>query len=165
MFAAMAKIDMRSRRRFGQGWQPEVGELRALVWVCTTVERPDMNVSTIVQRPGVIKVHARIRPLRGDRILDYQAVLGTEKAPTYEITVRMPPDVKVDLNHWIYQEEGDYAKKWFKVRSTEDMGGRGRFLLLLCSLDKLNDERSDPATQESPPRWREPDVPRVVDRI
>lgn len=147
---------MRTRRRFGRGWQPEVGELRDLVWVCTTVERPDINVSTIVERPGVIRVHARIRPLRGQQILNYQAVFGDQNAPNTEITIRIPPDVKVDLNHWVYRETGS-AKTWYKVRKAEDMGGLGRFLMMLCSIEEVKGTRSDRATQTPPPRWEEPD--------
>jgi hypothetical protein len=136
-----------------------------VVWICTTVERPDFNVSTVVERPGVIKVHARVRPLRGREILNYQAVFGEQNAPNTEITTRMPPDVKVDLNHWVYQETG-YAKTWYKVRSAEDMGGLGRFLMMHCSIDELKDKRSDPATQQSPPRWEAPDAPAPIpDRI
>jgi hypothetical protein len=156
-----------TRRVHEQKRQPGIGELRERVVICTTVEKPDGNVSTIVNRPGVIRVHAKVRPIRGERVLDYQAVFGgRENAPTHEITIRVPPDVKVDLNHWVFQETG-YAKTWFKVRSVEDMAGVGRFLLLLCTIDTLKDGRNDPVTQEPPPRWREPHdgKPPIPDRI
>jgi head-tail adaptor len=143
---------------------PEIGELNKRVWVCTTVEKPDMNVSTIKRRPGVIEVHARIRPLRGQEILDYQAVLGEENKPTTEITIRDPPDVKVDIRHWIYHE-GLYARTWYKVRTVEDLGGVGLYLLMRCSVDQILDVRSDPATQETPRRWEDPGGPRVPDTI
>lgn len=156
--AKAAKIDLRRRS------VPDVADLRDVVIVCTTVERPDDNVSTIVKRPGVFKCHARIRDLKPEVILNYQAVMGAQNAPTKEITIRMPPDVKVDLNHWVYQLTG-FAKVWHKVRSTEDLGGAGRFLVMHCSVQTINDERSDPATQESPPRWQTPaDFP-IMDKI
>ena len=106
---------------------PTVGELRELVWVCTTVERPDMNVSTIKRRPGVIHVRARIRPLSGAMILDYQAVFGEAEKPSTEITIRNPPDEKVDVRHWIFHATTVY-ETWYKVRTVEDMGGFNRFL-------------------------------------
>ena len=146
----MARINLRRHT------VPTVGELRDLVWVCTTLERPDADVSTIKRRPGVFRAHARIRNIRPDEIMDYQAVFGTEdKPPTIEITIRYPPDVKVDLNHWVYRETGD-AKIWYKVRRVEDVGNAGLFLFLYCSIDQVNDRRSDPATQQSPPHWEDP---------
>lgn len=154
----MSKIDMRRRTA------PDVSDLDTLVWICTTVERPDNNVSTIVQRPGVIKVHARIRDLRPETILNYQAVMGTQDSPTKAITIRTPPDVKVDINHWVYQDSG-YAKIWYKVRAIEDLGGVRRWLEMRCSIETVNDERSDPATQESPPKWKTPEDYPISDRI
>jgi len=136
---------------------PDIGEMRDLVWVCTTTERPDDDVSTIKERRGVFACHARIRNLRADQIMDYQAVFGTEARPTIEITIRNPPDVKVDLNHWVYRKTGD-ARIWYKVRSVEDVGGAQRFLFLDCSIDKVFNERTDPATQQSPPVWETPEV-------
>lgn len=136
--------------------QPAIGEMRDLVWVCTTVERPDDDVSTIKTRPGVFQCHARIRNMRPDQIMDYLAVFGTQdKPPSIEITIRYPPDVKVDLNHWVYRETGD-ATTWYKVRSVEDLGNVQRFLILNCSIDVVNDVRTDPATQRPPPVWETP---------
>lgn len=162
----MVRIDTirRQAQRVAKGWQPELGEMNRLVWVCTTIERPDMNVSTIVKRPGVIKVHARVRPLRSQTILDYVAVFGEANKPSTEITIRCPPDVKIDLNHWVYVET-KYTKTWYKVRNVEDMGGRERFLLMHCSIEEINDSRTDPATQKAPPRWEDPNVTRVPDSI
>jgi len=137
---------------------PEIGQLRDLVWVCTTTERPDDDVSTIKERPGVFMCHARIRNLRPDQIMDYLAVFGTQgKPPTIEIAIRFPLDVKIDLHHWVYRKTGD-ARIWYKVRSVEDIGGAQRFLFLDCSIDVVNDIRSDPATQESPPVWETPEA-------
>lgn len=147
----MPKIDLRRRV------QPAIGQLRDVVWVCTTTERPDDNVSTIVERPGVIRVHARIRDLKPDQIMNYRAVFGDENTPTKEITIRVPPDVKVDLNHWVFRETG-YAKTWYKVLYVEDLGEVGRFLILYCAVDELNDVRNDPATQQPPPIWETPDM-------
>lgn len=147
----MPRISLRRRG------QPSIGELRDLVWVCTTVERPDDFVSTIVQRPGVFQCHARIRDLRYDQILDYMSVFGDENTPTKQITIRVPPDARVDLGHWVYRESGD-AKIWYKVRGVEDMGEVHRFLILTCSVDVVNDRRIDPQTQEPPPVWETPDM-------
>jgi len=147
----MPRINLRRRVA------PTIGELRHVVWVCTTTERPDSNVSTLVDRPGVFRCMARIRNLRADQILDYKAVFGSEEAPTKEITIRVPPDVKVDLNHWIFREDGP-AQMWMKVRTVEDLGEVGRFLVLHCSIDTVNDVRSDPATQEPPPLWETPSM-------
>jgi hypothetical protein len=152
---------------------PTISDLREVVTICTTLERPDDNVSTIVERPGVIQVHARVRPLEASQILDYQTVnpgmgRGTSqlKAPSHEITVRVPPDVKVDLNHWVFHADR-YTETWFKVAMTKDMGGARRFLVLYCTPDLIRDRRSDPATQKLPPRFEVPDMngPGVVDRI
>lgn len=154
----MPKIDFRRRS------VPRIGELRERVVICTTVEKPDGNVSTIVNRAGVIRVHGRVRRLRPDQILNYQAVFGTQNTPSVEIVIRAPPDVKVDLNHWVFQETG-YAKTWYKVRAVDDLGGVGRFLALDCSIETVNDARNDAATQEPPPQWEEPDKPPIVDRI
>lgn len=145
----MAKINLRRRS------VPTIGALRDLVWVCTTVERPDEDVSTLKTRPGVFHCHARIRNMRPDQIMDYIAVFGSEDRPTIEVCIRYPPDVKVDLNHWVYRETGD-ARIWYKVRSVEDLGDVHRFLLLNCSIDWVNDARSDPATQQPPPTWEVP---------
>lgn len=136
---------------------PDVGLMRHRVIVCTTVEKPDGDVSTIVTRPGVMQVHARVSPIRGEEILNWKAVMGTENSPTHEIWIRCPPDVKVDLNHWVYVIE-KHAETWYRVRNVEDIGGAGRFLLLMCSVDTVNDKRSDPATQPVPPRWERPDL-------
>lgn len=153
---------------------PQIGDLRDRVVICTTVELPDTNVSTIVDRPGVIRVHARVRPLEAQQILDYQMVFpgmgrghGLLKTPSHEITIRTPPDVKVDLNHWVFHQD-KYTATWYRVRLTKDMGGAGRFLLLMCSTETLLDVRSDPATQDLPPQFDRPDMgslPNVPDRI
>src|SRR5215469_9524676 len=128
----MPRINLRRRS------VPTIGELRHLVWVCTTTERPDEFVSTIRERPGVFCCHARIRNMQPDQILDYRAVFGSDDAPTKEITIRVPPDCKVDLNHWVYLDSGP-AKIWHKVRGVEDMGAAGRFLILRCSIDTVKD--------------------------
>jgi hypothetical protein len=149
---AVTKIDLRRRKA------PDVGELSERVIVCTTVERPDEDVSTIVNRPGVFACHARIINLRPEQILDYKAVFGTEHAPpTVAITIRFPPDVKVDLNHWVFCRN-EYGSTWYKVRSTEDLGNVHRFLTMNCSIDTVDDVRSDPATQASPPSFETPDL-------
>jgi len=141
---------------------PAIGELRHRVIICTTVEKPDGDVSTIVGRPGVIEVHARITPLRGDEVLDYKAVAGVFRTsirvnPTYEFVIRTPPDVKIDMNHWIYWDDG-IAASWYRVRLIEDIGMVRRFMALQCTLDTTNDRRSDPATQRSPEQWETPDM-------
>jgi hypothetical protein len=157
----MPRIQLGGRTNLGG--VPAIGDLRNLVWIATTVERPDpATPSTIVNRPGVFQTHARIRNLRPYQILNYQAVFGSERIPTIEVTIRNPPDVKVDLNHWVYRENGP-AQFWYKVRSTEDLGAAGRWLVLNCSIDEVRDQRTDPATQEPPSRWEDPST--VVDRI
>jgi hypothetical protein len=144
--------------------QPVVGDLNETVWICTTVETPDDYVSTIVENPGVFKCHARIRNIKPDQILNYQAVFGTqEKPPTIEITIRFPPDVAVDLNHRVYRETGA-AKIWYRVRSVEDLGGAHRFLIMNCSIDVVKDSRNDDATQQPAPRWDTPSL-RTLDRF
>lgn len=134
---------------------PSIGAMRESVIICTTVERPDDDISTLVTRPGVFRCHARLRNMRPDQILDYMAVNGTEDRPTIEVCIRYPPDTKIDLGHWVYLETGE-AKIWLKVRSVEDLGYVHLFLLLNCSIDWVNDRRSDPATQRSPPAWEMP---------
>lgn len=145
----MPRINLRRRS------QPRIGEMRDLVWVCTTVEKPDDDVSTVVERPGVFRAHARVRSMRPDEIMDYMAVFGSQDRATVEVTVRYPPDCKIDLGHWIYSE-GDDTKTWLKVRGVTDMGNAHRFLILACSIDTVNDRRSDPATQQPPPIWEVP---------
>lgn len=145
----MAKINLRRRS------VPTIGAMRDTVWICTTLERPDDDISTIKERPGVFKCHARLRNLRPDQIMDYMAVFGTQDRPTIEICIRYPPDCKIDLGHWVYLQTGD-AKIWLKVRSVEDLGYVHLFLLLNCSIDTVNDRRSDPATQKSPANWEVP---------
>ena len=49
------------------------------------------------------------------------------------------------------------AETWYKVRTVEDMGGVHRFLVLMCTVETINDRRSDPATQPPPPVWERPD--------
>lgn len=132
--------------------------MRDLVWVCTTTERPDDDISTIVRRPGVFLCHARIINLSPDQILDYQAVDGSsDPPPRIEITIRYPPDVRVDIGHWCYRETGD-AKIWYKVRDVEDLGNVRRFLSLRCNIDVVNDRRIDPVTQRPPPVWLTPEM-------
>src|SRR5262245_20527423 len=145
---------------------PALGELRHKVIVCTTVERPDGDVSTIVGRPGVIEVHARITPLGGDEVLDYRAAFEVfrvgKPAPSHEIVIRTPPDVKIDLNHWVYWDDGVKAC-WLKVRFVEDIGSVRRFTAMQCSLETTFDRRSDPATQRLPPEWEEPEMGPVIE--
>lgn len=145
----MPKIDLRRRSA------PTIGSMRDLVWICTMVERPDGDISTFVERPGVYRCHARFRPIGPTQILDYKAVFGDQDTPTTEITVRVPPDVKVDVRHLVYRLTGP-AQIWYRVRSVEDLVEVHRFLVLRCSTDTLRDERSDPATQEPPPTWETP---------
>lgn len=143
---------------------PGIGELREKVIVCTTVERPDGNVSTIVKRPGVIEVMGRVRPIRGDQVLDYQAVWPGQnqlKPPSHEVTIRTPPDIKIDLNHWIFHRD-KWAESWLRVRTVEDIGGARRFTVMLCALETKRDVRSDPATQEPPPVFEVPDVREAI---
>ena len=147
----MPRISFRRRVR------PAIGDMRQNVWVCTMVERPDLDVSSVVLRPGIFKCHARIRDVRPDEILDYQAVFGAQNRPTKEVTIRVPPDVKIDLGHWIYWE-GTYANTWLRVRSVEDMANANRFLLIRCSIETVSDQRSDPATQQAPPAWEDPNT-------
>jgi len=145
----MARIILRRRT------VPTIGQLRDLVWICTTVERPDADVSTIKERPGVFQAHARIHNLRPDQIMDYMAVFGSqEKPPSVEIAIRYPPDVKVDLHHWVYRQTGD-ALIWYRVQTVEDVGGVQRWLFLDCSIDTINDLRTDPVTQRPPPVWED----------
>jgi len=147
----MPRINLRRRT------VPSIGELRHVVWVCTTTEKPDEYVSTIVERPGVFRCHARIRSMAPDQILDYQSVFGTVDMPTKEITIRVPPDAAIGIGHWLYREDGP-AKIWYKVRSTEDLGEVGRFLVMRCSIDTLKDQRTDEATQQMPPVWETPSM-------
>lgn len=146
----MPRLDPRS-----QGRAPDIGALRERVVICTTVERPDGDISTIVKRPGVIEVHASVRALRGEEVLNWRAVFASPQAPNVEITVRVPPDVKIDLNHWVWHTDL-YRETWYKVRTVEDLGGVRRFLVLLCSVDTVRDKRGDPATQAPPPTWETP---------
>jgi len=156
----MPRID--ALRRADRRRAPQVGALRSRVTVCTTVERPDGDVSTIVDRPGVIQVHASVRPLRGVEILNWKAVYGVftsataAPTPSHEIVLRDPPDVKIDINHWVFCRDR-FSETWYKVRTVEDMGGVHRFLVLMCTVETINDRRSDPATQPPPPVWERPD--------
>jgi len=146
--------------------KPGIGEFRYPVWVCTTaVERPDPDTpSTFVDKPGVFRCYARIRNTSPMRILGYQAVFGSEKTPSVEVTIRNPPDVMVALNHWVYRI-GPPAI-WYRVRSVDDLGIPG-FLVLQCSIDVINDPRLDPTTQQPPPKWNTPEQPLtpILDRI
>ena len=151
--------------------QPQLGELREQVIVATTVEKPDGDVSTMTLRPGVIRVFARIRPLRPSQIYAWLAVFdqfargGVQ--PTHEITIRWPPDIKIDLNHWCYANDKHTGiRTWYRINSTEDLGGVHRFLVLYCSIDAIDDPRSDPATQLRAPVWRSPhEDEEIIDRI
>jgi hypothetical protein len=145
----MPRIDLRRRT------VPSLGSLRQPVIVCTTVERPDGDVSTIVERPGVFRVHGRVRAIRGDQVLDWKGVFQTPQVPTHEITIRTPPDVKLDLNHWVYVADR-YAETWYKVRTVEDLGGVHRFTVLMCTIETVRDRRADPVTQAPAPTWERP---------
>lgn len=131
--------------------------MNKLVIVCATVERPDDFVSTIIERPKIFAAHARIRNLKPDQILDYKAVFGDADTATVEITIRYPPDAKIDIGHWIYRKAApETLKIWYKVRSIEDIGEVQRFLALRCSIDTVKDARTDPVIQRSPPQWEDP---------
>lgn len=146
----MPKLDFRRRHA------PELGSLRSTVVVCTTLERPDPEtVSTIVNRPGVFKVHGRVRSVTGEEVLNYKGVFNTTKVPTVEVIVRVPPDCKVDMNHWCYVTER-FSSFWAKVQTVEDLVGAGRWLRLLCTREEILDIRSDPATQPMHPAWERP---------
>lgn len=144
----MSKIATARRR------QPSLGQLSQRVVVCTWVEHPDEDISVILTRPGVYECHARVLPIRGATVLDYQTAWGPA-APEFEITIRNPPDVQIALNHWIY-DPGSVTKSWYRIRNVEDLGGVGRFLVLLCSIDTFDDARSDPATQRRNPAFEDP---------
>lgn len=147
----MPRIDTKRRK------QPAIGELRSKTIVCTWVEVPDNDISVVVTRPGVFRCMSRVLPIRGSTVLDYQAVWGV-KAPTHEITLRVPLDVQLALNHWIYIDD-PVTKVWYRIRNIEDLGGANRFLVCLCSIDTLDDARSDPATQERAPNFMQPVQP------
>jgi len=147
----MPRINLATRN------QPQIGEMRDVVIVCTGTERPDDFVSTIVEKPGVFRCHARIRNLRQYQILGYKAVFNDENVPTTEITIRSPPDVQIDVGYWIYRLTGD-AQVWYRVRNIEDLGQVRRFTVLQCSIDVLNDRRRDAATQQPPPAWMTPQL-------
>lgn len=136
---------------------PSIGELRDRVVVCTWTETPDNDISVVVKRPGVYSCNARVLPLRGSKILDYQTAFG-EKAPTHEITMRVPLDVHLALNHWIFCQN-KFSQTWYRVANIEDVGGVHRWISLLCYVDTVDDKRSDPATQQSPPNFIEPVQP------
>lgn len=141
--------------------------MRSRVWICCTVERPDpATPSTLVVRPGVFQAQARIRNIRPEQVLNYQSVFGTERTPTVAITIRDPPDAKIDVRHWVYRDEPP-VQVWYRVRNVLPIGDVVRFLTLNCSIDKVNDARTDPVVQQLPPRWETPDVPigPVMDRI
>lgn len=167
MAAPVSSITPGSRGRTGKLMVPALGDLREVVIVCTAVEKPDGEVSTIVTRPGVIKVHARVRPIRGEVFLDYHVAFGGAGlaggriVPTHEITIRTPPDVRIDLGHWVYHCD-KFTETWYRVRTVEDIGGARRFTIMLCAADTVRDIRSDPATQQSPPLWEIPSVPEVI---
>jgi hypothetical protein len=146
--------------------KPDIGLMRDPVIVCTQVEIPDQDVSTIVDNPAVIKVMASVVPLRGETILNYKAVDLGEKGrqPTTRITIRTPPDVKIDLNHKVYHL-GKYGPTWYNVETVEDLGGAYRFTVMLCSVEVVRDKRSDPATQPQKPQWDTPTVDRVPMRV
>ena len=156
------------RSRTGRAMAPPLGSMRDKVIICTMLERPDGEVSTIVTRPGVIQVQARIRPLKGETFLDYQAVWGGGatrlRPPSHEVTIRTPPDVKIDLGHWVYHCDR-LAETWYRVRTVEDIGGQHRFTVLLCAPEVIRDRRSDPATQQSPPQWEVPDMTSSVPEV
>jgi hypothetical protein len=147
----VTKITTRKRRK------PEIGALRDPVILCMTTEIPDQDVSTIKDNPAVMRVMASIVPLRGDTVLNYKAVMlnGKNQPPTVQITIRTPPDVKIDLNHKIYHL-GKYGETWYNIDTVEDLGGAYRFAVMLCSVEWVRDRRSDPATQPQKPEWPTP---------
>lgn len=142
---------------------PTIGSLRQQVVVCCTLERPDEDVSTIVTRPGVFKAHARVRPIKGEQVLAWKGVFATAQVPTEEVTLRCPPDVAIDLGHWVYVTD-HFRERWLKVREVEDLGGVRRFVILLCTVETVRDRRADPVTQPAPPVWERPaDAPAPLD--
>lgn len=152
----------------GRRTPPNIGNLRELVVVSTMIERPDGDVSTIVLRPGVIRVNARVLPITDIEVLNYLAVFGTElKPPSVEIAIRYPPDISIGINHWVYhQDKHVNVDTWYRVRTLEDLRGIHRFLMLGCSIDGIRDHRRDPATQPAPPKWRTPmDDTLLIDRM
>lgn len=139
----------------GRRKQPAIGDLRDAAYICTWVERPDDDISVVVRRPGVFTCMAKVLPVRGSQVMDYQVIWG-EKAPTHEVTIRCPPDVHLALNHWIYVET-KFGRTWYRIRNIEDLGGVRRFYVILCSQDTIDDNRTDPATQLSDPVFEVPD--------
>jgi hypothetical protein len=147
---------------------PDIGLMREIIIISTTVERPDGDVSTIVLRPGVVRVHAQIRPLKESQIINYQAVFGTQlKPPTHEAIIRYPRDIAIGINHWVYHQDKHIGvDTWYKVRTTEDLAGVHRFLVLQMTADTIRDSRQDPATQQAPPQWSTPEQDAsVADRL
>ena len=134
---------------------PRIGELNKRLIICTTIERPDEDVSTIVERPGVFRVHGRVRAIKGEEVLAWKGVFDTAQVPTQEVTIRVPPDVHLDIGHWVFVSDR-YRESWLKVRTIDDLGGAHRFVVLLCTIETLRDRRSDPATQSMPPVFERP---------
>lgn len=146
----MPKIDTSAHKR------PSIGQMRDWIVVCTTIEKPVGEVEVLLTRPGVFDCHARVLPLRGEKILDYQSVLGSENTPSHEITLRTPLDVRIDIRHWIYHQDR-FAAAWYRVMSVEDLGGVNRFTVLLVARDTVVDKRADPVTQKFPVYAETPD--------
>lgn len=161
----MARIDV-ARYTPNRRLPPDIGLLRDVVIIATTVERPDGDVSSIVLRPGVIRVQAQVRPISSSQLMDYwRVLLGNDQArtPSHEVVIRYPRDIKIDMNHWVYhQDRRSPIDTWFKVRYSEDLAGVHRFVILGCTIEGIRDRRTDPVTQQAPPKWSTPDEDSAV---
>lgn len=124
---------------------PAVGLLRQRVAVCATVDRPDMQGTLDRVRPGIFWTWAQVRPIKAYRQVAYTTAFGSDKTPTHSIFIRMPHDVQVTAQHWVYYEN-QFAKRWLRIHAVQDINERQRMLWLLCRLQEDHDERNDPAT-------------------
>jgi head-tail adaptor len=129
---------------------PNIGSLRQRVAICATLDRPDLSGTLNRERPGVFWTYAQVLPIRAYRQVAYTAAFGSDKTPTHSIFIRMPHDVQVTAQHWVYYEN-QFSKRWLRIHAVQDINERQRMLWLLCRLQEDHDERNDPATDPLAP--------------
>lgn len=129
---------------------PSVGKLRQRIAICATLDKSGVEGSLSRERPGVFWTWAMILPVRAYRQVAYTAAFGSDNTPTHSVFIRMPRDVQVTAQHWVYYEN-QFTKRWMRIHSVQDINERQSMLWLLCRLQEDHDERNDPATNPMAP--------------
>lgn len=133
-------------------WEPiprfvSIGMLRNPITICSWSDKPEGDTETVLERYAVARTQAFIDPLGPIAFENTTVANNWDLIPTHAIIFRVPSDIFVDKNYWIYRRT-KFADQWFRVLRLEDIGERQRMTWALVGLVKNFDTRLDPFVQK-----------------